>query len=41
MAVQFLDEGLGPVLLLVPLLGMSKGSAHPIVDHNIVLVLFQ
>ena len=41
MAVQLLDEGLGPVLLLMPLFGMCKGPPHAIVDHNIVLVLFQ
>lgn len=41
MAVQLLDEGLGPVLLLMPLLGMCKGPPHTIVDHNIVLVSFQ
>ena len=41
MAVQLLDEGLGPVLLLMPLLGMCKGAPHTIVDHNIVLVSLQ
>ena len=41
MAVQLLDEGLGPVLLLIPLLGMCKGPPHTIVDHEIVLVSFQ
>ena len=41
MAVQLPGEGVGPVLLLMPLPGMRKGAPHAIVDHNIVLIPVQ
>lgn len=41
MLVQLVNEGLAPVLLLMPLDSPCKRAPHPVVDNHIVLIPLQ